>query len=137
MLQDTFLFNGIAENIDYGVAHASAEQIEQAARIAHAAFYHVRCPRATIPWWGGGACACPAGRSSASPSHGRCCATRPSLIWTGATSAVDTETEAEIQDAIEALRLAHHHRHRHRLSTVMRADQILVLKEGDRRARQT
>ena len=55
----------------------------------------------------------------------------PILILDEATSAVDTETEADIQAAIENLAgsrtifvIAH------RLSTVMRADQILVLEKG-------
>ncbi|MCL2343046.1 MAG: ATP-binding cassette domain-containing protein, partial [Firmicutes bacterium] len=55
----------------------------------------------------------------------------PILLLDEATSAVDTETESEIQKAIEGIAgtrtlivIAH------RLSTVQRADQILVLQEG-------
>ncbi len=72
-----------------------------------------------------------AARSSASPSPGRSSRTRPILILDEATSALDTGTEAEIQAELRrlgrgrtVLMIAH------RLSTVVDADEIVVLEDG-------
>ena len=133
VLQDTFLFNGsIAENIGYGVAHASAEQIEQAARIAHAHDFICQMPQGYDTLVGERGVRLSGGQKQRIAIARAVLRDAPILILDEATSAVDTETEAEIQDAIEQLSggrtiivIAH------RLSTVMRADQILVLKEGE------
>ena len=127
-----FLFNGtIAQNISYGMPDASVEQIVQAAVTARRTVLSKGCRMATTRWWGNRACAFPAGRSRGLPLRGGAAADPPSGCWTRPPPAVDTETECEIQAAIEQLSgtrtiivIAH------RLSTVMRADQILVLHHG-------
>lgn len=133
VLQDTFLFNGsIAENIGYGVDHASPEQIEQAARIARAHDFISQMPQGYDTLVGERGVRLSGGQKQRIAIARAVLRDAPILILDEATSAVDTETEAEIQDAIEQLSggrtiivIAH------RLSTVMRADQILVLREGE------
>lgn len=132
VLQDVFLFNGtIAENIAYGVRKASLEEIRQAARIAHADDFIMQMPNGYETIVGERGVRLSGGQKQRIAIARAVLRNSPILILDEATSAVDTETEAEIQDAIEALAgsrtivvIAH------RLSTVMRADQILVLENG-------
>ena len=132
VLQDTFLFNGtIAENIAYGVEGASEEQILAAAKAAHAAEFIERMPDGYQTLVGERGVRLSGGQKQRLSIARAILRNTPVLILDEATSAVDTETEAEIKKAIDELAgtrtilvIAH------RLSTVRRADQILVLEEG-------
>ncbi|MDD3242851.1 MAG: ABC transporter ATP-binding protein [Eubacteriales bacterium] len=132
VLQDVFLFNGtIAENIAYGAQDATREQIEAAARIAHAEEFILQMPKGYDTVVGERGVRLSGGQKQRLSIARAVLRDTPILILDEATSAVDTETEAEIQEAIEQLAgsrtmivIAH------RLSTVMRADQILVLESG-------
>ena len=132
VLQDVFLFNGtIAENIAYGVSEASREEIEEAAKIASADAFISAMPDGYDTVVGERGARLSGGQKQRIAIARAVLRNSPILILDEATSAVDTETEAQIQDAIERLAgsrtmlvIAH------RLSTVMRADRIIVLEDG-------
>lgn len=133
VLQDTWLFKGsILENIRYGRADASDDEVHAAARAALADHF-IR----TLP--GGYDFELNEDASNASQGQRQLLtiarafiADRPILILDEATSNVDTRTEERIQRAMDALMqgrtsfvIAH------RLSTIRNADMILVLRDGD------
>lgn len=133
VLQDVFLFNGtIADNISYGIENATAEQIIAASRIARADDFIRQMPNGYDTIIGERGIRLSGGQKQRLSIARAVLRNTPILILDEATSAVDTETEAEIQQAIENLAgsrtiivIAH------RLSTIMRADQILVLENGE------
>lgn len=132
VLQDVFLFNGtIADNIAYGVPKATREQVEAAAKTAYAHDFISKMPQGYETVVGERGVRLSGGQKQRIAIARAVLRGAPILILDEATSAVDTETEADIQAAIEGLAgsrtifvIAH------RLSTVMRADRILVLEEG-------
>ncbi len=132
VLQDTFLFNGtIAENIAYGMPEASPQEIEEAAKAARAHEFIMEMPQGYETVVGERGFRLSGGQKQRLSIARAVLRRTPILVLDEATSAVDTETECEIQAAIEELSgtrtlivIAH------RLSTVMRADQILVLHQG-------
>ncbi len=132
VLQDTFLFDAtIAENIAYGMPGATAEQIREAARAAHADGFIEAMPEGYDTVVGERGVRLSGGQKQRIAIARAVLRNTPVLVLDEATSAVDTETEREIQAAIEQLAgtrtilvIAH------RLSTVKRADRILVLEEG-------
>ena len=131
VLQDSWLFSGtITENIAYG-RHASDEDIIEAAKNAHAHKFIIQLKddyNTMISEDGGNL------------SQGQkqlLCIARimlmkpPMLILDEATSSIDTRTERQIQDAFDHMMegrttfiVAH------RLSTIQKADQILVMNHG-------
>jgi len=132
VLQEPFLFFGtVAENIAYGRPDASREEIVAAARAAGAHEFILRLPAAYDSKVGerGGSLS---GGERQRISIARALLVDPRiLILDEATSAVDPETEAVIQAAIDRLvtgrttiAIAH------RLSTLRRADRIVVLEQG-------
>ncbi|NCX97151.1 MAG: ABC transporter ATP-binding protein [Planctomycetia bacterium] len=132
VLQEPFLFFGtVAENIAYGRPDASREEIVAAARAAGAHEFILRLPAAYDSKVGerGGSLS---GGERQRISIARALLVDPRiLILDEATSAVDPETEAVIQAAIDRLvtgrttiAIAH------RLSTLRRADRIVVLDQG-------
>lgn len=132
VLQDTWLFNGtIKENIAYGKKDASDEEIIEAAKNAHAHKFIISLKDGydTVVSEDGG-----------NLSQGQkqlLCIARimlvkpPMLILDEATSSIDTRTERQIQDAFDLMMegrttfiVAH------RLSTIQKADKIIVMDQG-------
>ena len=132
VLQEPFLFFGtIAENIAYGKPDASREDIVAAARAAHAHEFILRLPQgydSMVGERGQGL----SGGERQRISIARALLIDPRiLIMDEATSSVDSETEKEIQKALDNLvkgrttiAIAH------RLSTLHRADRLVVLDRG-------
>ena len=131
--QDTFLFDGtILENIGYGCPGATDAAIIAAAKRANAHEFITRIPEGY---------AAPIGEAGMKLSGGeqqRLSIARallkdaPILVLDEATSSLDTQSEALIQESLANLMegrtsfiIAH------RLSTVVRADKILVIKNGE------
>ncbi|MFC5513818.1 ABC transporter ATP-binding protein [Massilia jejuensis] len=132
VLQEPFLFFGtIAENIAYGKPDATREDIIAAARAAHAHEFILRLPQGYDSMVG------ERGQGLSGGERQRISIARallidpPILIMDEATSSVDSETEKEIQKALDNLvqgrttiAIAH------RLSTLHRADRLIVLDRG-------
>ena len=132
VLQEPFLFFGtIAENIAYGNPGASRVEIVAAARAAHAHEFILRLPQAydsLVGERGQGL----SGGERQRISIARALLINPRiLILDEATSSVDTETEKEIQRALDNLvqgrttiAIAH------RLSTLRKANRLVVMDRG-------
>jgi len=132
VLQEPFLFFGtIAENIAYGRPQATRAEIVAAARAAHAHEFILRLPHGYDSLVGERGQALSGGERQRI-SIARALLIDPRiLILDEATSSVDTQTEKEIQKALENLvrgrttiAIAH------RLSTLRRADRLVVLERG-------
>lgn len=132
VLQEPFLFYGtIAENIAYGRPDATREQVVSAAKAARAHEFILRQPDGYDSFVGERGMSLSGGERQRI-SIARAILIDPAiLILDEATSSVDTETEREIQLALENLT-----RGRttiaiaHRLSTLRRADRLVVLEYG-------
>ena len=132
VLQEPFLFFGtIAENIAYGKPEATRDEIVAAARAAHAHEFILRLPQgydSLVGERGQGL----SGGERQRISIARALLIDPRvLILDEATSSVDTETEKEIQKALDNLvqgrttiAIAH------RLSTLRKADRLVVMDRG-------
>jgi subfamily B ATP-binding cassette protein MsbA len=130
--QETVLFaETIAANIAYGRPDASREEIEAAARTAHAHEFIVNLPQKYDSRIGERGQMLSGGQRQRIAIARAILKNAPILILDEATSALDAESELLVQDALQTLM-----RNRtsfviaHRLSTVRRADQIIVLEKG-------
>ncbi|MFO0011585.1 MAG: ABC transporter ATP-binding protein [Planctomycetota bacterium] len=132
VLQEPFLFFGtIAENIAYGRPNATREQIIASARAAKAHDFILKLPDGYDSIVGERGQSLSGGERQRI-SIARALLTDPRiLILDEATSAVDTETEREIQEALDVLvqgrttiAIAH------RISTLRKANRIVVLEKG-------
>ena len=132
VLQEPFLFFGsIAENIAYGRPEATREQVIAAARAAKAHDFILRLTDGYDSLVGERGQSLSGGERQRI-SIARALLTDPRiLILDEATSAVDTETEREIQEALDVLvqgrttiAIAH------RISTLRKANRIIVLEKG-------
>lgn len=132
VLQDTWLFNGtIKENIRYGRNDATDQEIEEAARQAHA-YHFIK----TLP----GGFDFELNEDGTNISQGqrqlltiaRAIVSKPKImILDEATSSVDTRTEVRIQDAMNKMMVGRtSFIIAHRLSTIKNAKVILVMQKG-------
>ena len=133
VLQDTWLFNGtVRDNIAYGKPGATPEEVEEAARAAHAHWFISTLPGGYDMVINEDATNISAGQRQLLTSARAILSDRSMLILDEATSSVDTRTEEVIQKAFDNLMagrtcfvIAH------RLSTIRNADLILCMKDGD------
>jgi ABC-type multidrug transport system fused ATPase/permease subunit len=133
VLQDNFLFDGtIAENIAFARPHASREEIEAVARIAHCDDFVREFDSGYDTVVGERGVKLSGGQRQRIAIARAILADPRILILDEATSSLDSESEAMIQDGLRRLR---HGRTTfviaHRLSTIRSADQILVLEHGE------
>lgn len=132
VLQDTFLFSAtIRENIAYGREDATEEEIVAAAKVAHAHEFIMQFPDGYDTLVGERGITLSGGQRQR-VAIARALLMNPRiLLLDDSTSSVDTETERLIQDALARLMVGRTtFVIAQRLSTVMRADQILVLERG-------
>jgi ATP-binding cassette, subfamily B, bacterial MsbA len=130
--QDTFLFNDtVGANIGYGLRHAMPEQVYQAARDALAEEFIARMPQGYGTVIGERGIKLSGGQRQRLAIARALLKNAPILILDEATSHLDTESEVLVQRALQTLMtnrtvivIAH------RLSTVRRADRIVVLDRG-------
>ena len=133
VLQDNFLFDGtIAENIAFARPHASRGEIEAVARIAHCDDFVREFESGYDTVVGERGVKLSGGQRQRIAIARAILADPRILILDEATSSLDSESEAMIQDGLRRLR---HGRTTfviaHRLSTIRSADQILVLEHGE------
>ena len=133
VLQDSVLFSGtIRDNIRFGVPEASQEMVEAAAKATHIHDYIESLPDKYDTLINDDQSVFSTGQKQLI-SIARTLMTDPQvLILDEATSNVDTVTESKIQNAMEAIVAGRtSFVIAHRLKTILNADQIIVLKDGE------
>ncbi|MBI1620247.1 ABCB family ABC transporter ATP-binding protein/permease [Aquamicrobium zhengzhouense] len=131
--QDTVLFNDtILYNVRYGRMSATEEEVTRAAELAQIKDFILRLPDGFRTMVGERGLKLSGGEKQRVAIARTILKAPPILMLDEATSALDTQTEQEIQAALDlvsrdrtTLVIAH------RLSTVIGADEIIVLKEGE------
>jgi len=130
--QDIVLFNdSVHDNIAYGDTGKTAEDIFRAARSAYADEFIQTLPRGYDTVIGESGIKLSGGQRQRIAIARALLKNAPILILDEATSSLDTQSEREVQNALDTLMkgrtsfvIAH------RLSTIMNADRIIVLKNG-------
>ena len=132
VLQDNFLFDDTIEyNIRYGRTRATRDDVVRAARLAHCHEFITAFPDGYDTIIGERGIKVSGGQRQRLAIARAILADPRILVLDEATSSLDSESEAQIQEGLRALR-----RGRttfviaHRLSTIRSADQILVIEEG-------
>lgn len=131
--QETFLFHTtIAENIRYGRFDATDEEVREAARQAYAHEFIMQQPKGYETEIGDKGCMLSGGQQQRVSIARALLRNAPILLLDEATSALDSESEVEVQRAIDALAegrtviaIAH------RLSTILNAEKIVVMHRGE------
>jgi ABC-type multidrug transport system fused ATPase/permease subunit len=132
VLQDEFLFAGtIRENLLFARPDATAEEVHEAARLAHVLEFTERFPDGLDTVIGERGVKLSGGQRQRVTIARALLAAPSILLLDEATSSLDTESEALIQKSLDSLLkdrttlvIAH------RLSTIQRADLILVVEDG-------
>src|SRR5256885_2060133 len=130
--QETFLFHDtIFKNIQFGRLDASADEVYAAARTAYAHDFIMAQPQGYETTIGDKGCMLSGGQQQRLAIARGLLENAPILLLDEATSALDSESEKQIQMALEVLSagrtviaIAH------RLSTILSADQIVVMDQG-------
>jgi subfamily B ATP-binding cassette protein MsbA len=130
--QDTFLFHDtIFKNIQFGRLDATAEEVYAAARSAFAHDFIMAQPKGYQTVVGDKGCLLSGGQQQRLAIARALLKNAPILLLDEATSSLDSESEKQIQRALERLAagrtviaIAH------RLSTILSADQIVVMEQG-------
>ena len=130
--QDTFLFHDtIFKNIQFGRLDATAEEVFAAAKTAYAHDFIIAQPKGYETIIGDKGCLLSGGQQQRLAIARALLKNAPILLLDEATSALDSESEKQIQLALERLAagrtviaIAH------RLSTILSADQIVVMDKG-------
>lgn len=130
--QDTYLFHGsVADNLRFGGPNATQEQMEAAARSANAHDFISHLPQGYETVVGERAVRLSGGQKQRIAIARALLKDAPILVLDEALSSVDAENEAVIQEALDVLMegrttliIAH------RLSSVVKADRIIVLEDG-------
>lgn len=130
--QQPYLFEGtIRDNIRYGRPDATDQEVEEAARLAHADEFIRQQAEGYNTLVGENGATLSGGQRQRLSIARAIVRDAPILLLDEATSALDNESEARVQEALEqimktrtTLVIAH------RLSTVVNADRIIVLEEG-------
>ena len=124
-------FGSVEDNIRYGNPGASSEQIEAAARIAHAHEFIMQMPEGYQTHLGDGGLGLSGGQRQRLAIARALLVDAPILLLDEATSALDAQSEHLIQEALPSLMkgrttlvIAH------RLATVQNADRIAVIDQG-------
>jgi len=124
-------FGSVEDNIRYGNAGASFEQVEAAARIAHAHEFILQMPDGYQTHLGDGGLGLSGGQRQRLAIARALLVDAPILLLDEATSALDAQSEHLIQQALPSLMkdrttlvIAH------RLATVQNADRIAVIDQG-------
>jgi subfamily B ATP-binding cassette protein MsbA len=133
VLQDNFLFDGtIAENIRFANPHATMGEIREVSRVAHCDEFIEGFEKGYDTIVGERGVKLSGGQRQRISIARALLADPKILILDEATSSLDSESEAMIQEGLKTLRqgrttfvIAH------RLSTIRSADQILVLENGE------
>ena len=133
VLQDNFLFDGtVGDNIRYGRKDATMEEIREVSRIAHADEFIEGFEKKYDTVVGERGVKLSGGQRQRVAIARAILADPRVLVLDEATSSLDSESEALIQDGLRSLRagrttfvIAH------RLSTIRSADQILVIEHGE------
>lgn len=132
VLQDTHLFTGtVRENIRYGRLDATDEEVESAAKVASAHQFIMQLENGYDTLLENDGANLSQGQRQLLNIARACISKAPILILDEATSSVDTRTEKNIEEGMDRLMtnrttfvIAH------RLSTVRKADKIMVLEKG-------
>ena len=131
-MQDVFLFSAtIADNIAYGRPDTTQEEVERASRIAQLHEFVETLPNGYETWVGERGITLSGGQRQRLAIARTVLLDPPILVLDDSTSSIDASTEHLLRQALESVMkgrttfvIAH------RLSTVMHADQILVLDNG-------
>lgn len=131
--QHCILFNDtVANNIAFGCSDYSLERVVEAARIAHADEFIERLPQGYQSRIGDSGLTLSGGQRQRLSIARAVLKDAPILILDEATSALDTESEQKIQEALQeaakgrtVITIAH------RLTSIARADRIVVLEQGE------